>query len=138
MRTEAGGIAAPVVGFVVDRAGVRRLMVVGVWIVPVGFVLLSRVDSLLTFYGAVIVSAIGGSLTGGAISTVAIAHWFRRRRGRALGLMTFGRGVTAVTAVGLAWLIASFGWVIAGPPRCRTAKRRSRRPYQPAGSSQCS
>lgn len=44
LRTEVGGIAAPVVGFVVDRAGVRRLMVVGVWIVPVGFVLLSRVD----------------------------------------------------------------------------------------------
>ncbi len=110
LRTEVGGIAAPVVGFVVDRAGVRRLMVVGVWIVPVGFVLLSRVDSLLAFYGAVIVIAIGGSLTGGAISTVAIAHWFRRRRGRALGLMTFGGGVSGVTAVGLAWLIASFGW----------------------------
>lgn len=37
LRSEVGGIAAPVVGFLVDRVGPRRLMVFGVVAVAVGF-----------------------------------------------------------------------------------------------------
>ena len=42
LRTEVGGVAAPIVGFAVDRVGVRRLLIAGVWVVALGFVLLSR------------------------------------------------------------------------------------------------
>ena len=91
LRSEVGGLAAPVVGFMVDRVGSRRLMVGGVALVALGFVLLSRVESLWAFYGAVIVIAIGMSATGGPVGMVAIAHWFRRRRGRALAGDDCGR-----------------------------------------------
>ena len=76
LRTEVGGIAAPVFGFLIDRFGVRRLMLLGVWVVAIGFALLSQTHSLLAFYGAVVVIAIGNSATGGPTATVAIAHWF--------------------------------------------------------------
>ena len=65
LRSEVGGIASPAVGYLVDRVGARRLMMGGVVLVAIGFALLSRVDSLVTFYGAVIVIAIGMSATGG-------------------------------------------------------------------------
>ena len=58
LRSEVGGLAAPIVGFIVDRVGSRRLMVGGVALVALGFVLLSRIESLWAFYGAVIVIAI--------------------------------------------------------------------------------
>ncbi|HEV8575113.1 MAG TPA: MFS transporter, partial [Dehalococcoidia bacterium] len=102
--------AAPVVGFMVDRVGSRRLMVGGVALVALGFVLLSRVESLWAFYGAVIVIAIGMSATGGPVGMVAIAHWFRRRRGRALAAMTVGAGTSGVMVLVLAGLISSVGW----------------------------
>jgi sugar phosphate permease len=110
LRTELGGIAAPFVGFAVDRVGVRRLTLAGVVIVAAGFVLMSRVDSLLLFYVAVVVMAIGMSGTGGANASTVISHWFRRQRGRALGLMTLGGGAGGLSAIVFAWLISEFGW----------------------------
>lgn len=110
LRSEVGGLAAPVVGFMVDRVGSRRLMIIGVALVSLGFVLLSRIESLWTFYGAVIVIAIGMSATGGPVGMVAIAHWFRRRRGRALAAMTVGAGTSGVMVLVLAVLISTVGW----------------------------
>lgn len=110
LRSEVGGIAAPVVGFMVDRVGSRRLMMFGVALVALGFVLLSRIESLPGFYGAVIVIALGMSATGGPVGMVAIAHWFRKRRGRALAMMTVGAGASGVMVLVLEALISGFGW----------------------------
>jgi sugar phosphate permease len=110
LRTEVGGLAAPVVGFAVDRVGVRRLMIGGVVTVAIGFIALSQVQSLAAFYAAVVVIAIGTSASGGGGATVAIAHWFRRQRGRALGLFSFGGGMSGVLVIVFAWLISEFGW----------------------------
>ena len=118
LRTEVGGIAAPVVGFAVDRMGVRRLMFAGLFVVALGFILLSRSHTLWAFYGSVVIIAIGNSCTGGATATVAIANWFRRKRGKALGFMTLGGGASGAMAVVFGFLITEFGWrqalVIAG------------------------
>ncbi|MEE8346943.1 MAG: MFS transporter, partial [Dehalococcoidia bacterium] len=110
LRTEVGGLAAPVVGFLVDRLGARRLMVFGVATVALGFVLLSRIQDLWAFYGAIIVIAIGMSAAAGPVSMVAVAHWFRRYRGRAFALMAMGSGTSGVMVVVLAWLISTFDW----------------------------
>ncbi len=110
LRTEVGGVAAPLVGFLVDRIGVRRLTTVGIVVVACGFVLLSRVHSLPAFYAAILLIAIGMSATGGANAATVIAQWFRRYRGKALGLMTFGGGLGGLSAVVFAWLISEMGW----------------------------
>jgi sugar phosphate permease len=110
LRSEVGGLAAPVVGFMVDRVGSRRLMMIGVALVALGFVLLSRVESLWGFYGAVTVIALGMSATGGPVGMVAIAHWFKRQRGRAFALMTVGAGTSGVMVLVIEALISSFGW----------------------------
>ncbi|MEE8347075.1 MAG: MFS transporter, partial [Dehalococcoidia bacterium] len=110
LRTEVGGIAAPIVGFVVDRVGPRRLMVFGVATVALGFVLLSRIQDLWTFYGSIIVIAIGMSAADGPVGMVAVAHWFRRRRGRAFAIMAMGSGSSGIMVVVLAWLISTVDW----------------------------
>ena len=53
--------------------------------------MMSQMESLLFFYASVLVIAIGMSGTGGASAATVISHWFRRKRGRALGLMTLGQ-----------------------------------------------
>ena len=110
LRTELGGIAAPIVGFAVDRIGVRRITLAGVIIVTAGMVLMSRTESLAFFYLSVVILAIGMSGTGGANASTVISHWFRRQRGRALGLMTLGGGAGGLSAIVFAWLISDFGW----------------------------
>src|SRR5690606_10859891 len=98
------------VGFALDRFGVRRLAIAGVLVVAAGFVLMSRIESLAGLYGSVIVIAMGMSVTGGAFGSVVISRWFRRKRGRALGMMTLGGGAGGVMAILFAWLITTFGW----------------------------
>ena len=110
LRTEVGGLAAPLVGFLVDRVGSRRLMVFGVAIVAIGFVMLSRVEALWAFYGSVVVIAIGMSAAAGPVGIVAVAHWFRRRRGRALAFMAMGAGSSGIMVLVLSWLVATFDW----------------------------
>jgi MFS family permease len=110
LRAEVGGVAAPLVGFLVDRLGSRILMVIGVILVSIGFVLLSQVQTLLAFYGAIVVIAIGMSAAGGPVGMVAIAHWFRKRRGTAMAMMTVGAGSSGVMVLVLAGLISLLGW----------------------------
>ena len=110
LRTEVGGIAAPLVGFTVDRVGPRLLMIGGVIVVSVGFFLMSQVGSLWALYGAVMVIAIGMSATGGAMPSVVVSRWFKRQRGRALGFMTFGGGSAGIMAIVFAFLIDGVGW----------------------------
>ena len=110
LRTEVGGVAAPAVGFLVDRVGPRRLMVIGVAIVALGFFLLSRTQALWTFYGSVMVIAIGMSAAAGPVAVLAVAYWFRRRRGRALAFLAMGTGASGIMVVVLAWLISVFEW----------------------------
>ena len=44
-----GGIAAPIVGYFIDRLGPRRMSLIAVTVFGLGFLLLSKVNSLYTF-----------------------------------------------------------------------------------------
>src|SRR3989304_3946012 len=82
LRTEVGGLASPVVGYLVDRIGARRLLLAGSVLVGAGFIALSRVESVWAFYATVMVIAVGMSATGGAGALAAGAPRFGRPRGR--------------------------------------------------------
>ncbi len=102
--------AAPV-GYFVYRFGPRALLLTGSVAVGLGFLLLSRIDSLLGFYASfLIVSAAFSFSMGPAVRTVTVVNWFIRKRGKALGLLAVGAGLTGTLAPLLAWLIQHHGW----------------------------
>jgi sugar phosphate permease len=110
LRTELGGVGAPVAGYLVDRVGPRRLVLVGVLLVGTGFILLSRIQTVWQLYAVAALIAIGMSATAGIVAMVAVTYWFDKKRGRALALMTVGGGSSGVMVVVLAALIAAFDW----------------------------
>jgi sugar phosphate permease len=119
-KTELSGAAAmhqleaavlgPVLGWFLDRFGPQWVMRTGVLVFGCGFLLLSKVDSLLAFYGAFIMTALGASLCGFFPLNVALIHWFEKKRARALFSMQFGMAAGGLCVPLVAWALAAFGW----------------------------
>jgi sugar phosphate permease len=104
------GLAVPLAGYLVDRVGVRPLLVAGATLVGGGNLALSQVQAVWQFYIAASVIAVGMSLASLQVCQVAIAHWFVKRRGRALGILGAGEGAAGLMVLLAALLIALFGW----------------------------
>jgi sugar phosphate permease len=110
LRQVEAAILGPLLGWLIDRFGPQWVIRAGVVIFGAGFILLSFVDSLLAFYGAFIVTALGGSLCGFFPLNVALIHWFERHRARALSLMEIGLGLGGLALPVVAWALATWGW----------------------------
>ncbi len=103
-------ILTPLAGLLVDRMGPRKLMLFGWGIIGLGFLWMSRINSLWAFYGSFLLIATGMSLTSGVVSNTAIAHWFTKKRSRALSLMYIGAGTSGTLVPLLVLSINHFGW----------------------------
>ncbi len=103
---------SPLVGWCLDRYGVRRLFPLGAIWVGGSLLLCSRIQDLAQFmltYGVLLPIGQTG-LTAGPISVV-LARWFPHMRSRAIALADVG----AALGLGLypllsRWLIVSYGW----------------------------
>ena len=69
------GIFAPIIGFLVDRFGPRKLAVSGAIALGSGLVLLSRTSSIPMFYGAFFVLALGASACTGTVLMMIRAYF---------------------------------------------------------------
>ncbi|MBI2873289.1 MAG: MFS transporter [Chloroflexi bacterium] len=107
-----GAVEGPAAGYLIDRFGPRAMVMVGVVVMGVGYVLLSRVNGFVAFllvYLGLISIAFNGGFS--AATMAAVNNWFVRRRGLAMGISisAFGLGgalVTPLLAVGILYL----GW----------------------------
>jgi sugar phosphate permease len=86
------GILSPIVGFLVDRFGARNLALTGTLIVGGALILLGLTSSLLMFYGAFILLSLGTSGCGSTVLMTAVAQWFRKNVGKAMGVLACGFG----------------------------------------------
>ena len=104
------GIFAPLMGFLVDRWGSRKIIRVGITSVGLGLVMLSFTRSLWMFYGAFILIGFGAGGSTSVVTMSAVAHWFDKNVGKALGLMAAGFGAGGLMVPVIVWLIEIFGW----------------------------
>lgn len=110
-RLEGGLMALPA-GILFDKIGPRKMMYIGITLTGTGFILLSRTNSLVYFYAIFILFIqVGASFgMGGVAVDVAIANWFRKKRGRAMGFATMGLSFGGVLVTPLALFITQYGW----------------------------
>jgi MFS family permease len=104
------GIFAPGVGFLVDRFGPRKLMLWGTITVGLGLILLSLTQSLAMFYAAFLLLAFGAGGCTSVVTMTAVANWFRRKVGLALGVMGSGFGAAGLLVVLIVGLIDLYQW----------------------------
>jgi MFS family permease len=100
------------VGRIVDRRGGRPVQIVGAFVFATGYFCLARVGSLWALYlcmaGPI---ALGSTCIGALPSNGAVARWFVRKRGRALGFSTAGISAGGIVfAPASQYLIEHLGW----------------------------
>jgi MFS family permease len=106
------GAISPLVGWLLDRYGPRRVMPIGALIIGVGLALSSQVSALWQLYVTFgVVAACGVAMLQSVPNTALVSNWFIRNRGTAIGIMISGSGfgqlwLTPVTQ----WLIIHIGW----------------------------
>ena len=114
LRQLESGLLAPVIGFLVDRWGPRVIILLGVIIGGGGMVWMAYIDSVWTFYIVFMVASLGVSGASHGVSwSVAVANWFRRLRGRALGIAMLGPVVGGPFVVTVAVIEEWLGWRVA-------------------------
>ena len=103
-------LLGPIQGWLVDRFGSRIMVQVGVVVLGVGFMVFSRVETLTGFYAAFLLIALGSGFSGFFPLTIALMHWFEKKRARALSSMQLGGAVGGMLAPLVALSMISYGW----------------------------
>lgn len=110
IQQAGGGLLGPVIGWLLGRFGSRGVIRVGLVIFSLGVALLSQIETLTHFYGAVCVIALGASLSGFLPLNTVVVQWFRRRRSLALAFVQTGIALGGLVVPIVAWALETYGW----------------------------
>jgi sugar phosphate permease len=98
-------------GWIIDRFGLKRLMIVGILLGAISIIGLGQVNTLPLFYACFIFNALGYVCAGPLPNQVLLTRWFKESRGKAMGFAYLGIGLGGAITVKMAsWLTSSFGW----------------------------
>jgi MFS family permease len=102
----------PVVGYLIDRFGAKRIVIPATVLVGLVAILAKAIGpSLWQFYIFYAVLGMLGPAAGPLPYSAIVARWFDRHRGLALGLMSFGSSLAAIAYPPIAQrLITQGGW----------------------------
>ena len=103
-------LLGPLLGWFIDRFGSQGMIRIGIVTFGLGFILLSRIESITGFYTAFVVIALGSSMCGFFPLNVAVIRWFERRRARALSVVGLGLALGGMFVPVVAWGMQTYGW----------------------------
>jgi MFS family permease len=110
-KVVVGPIFGFLAGWVVDRFGPRRLMMIGILMAGGALVGLGSTSSLGLFYFFYLFNALGYVCGGPLPNQVLLTEWFDRSRGKAMGFAYLGIGIGGATVPWISHTLARhFGW----------------------------
>ena len=111
-RNLTAGLSALMVGRLLDRYGSRLFIVVAAAVIGLCLLAISHVSEAWQFFLLFgVIGVTGVTAPNSLVTSVPVAKWFVRLRGRALALSTLGLGVGGITLVPLTqFLIDEEGW----------------------------
>ena len=110
----SSGLGQPLSGFLVDRFGARRVLMMGLGLYCAGVLLFAVLPSFWLFLPAVVLAGLGNSVFHPADFTILNATVTPARLGRAFGIHTFGGNLGwAAAPVPMVTLASLYGWRMA-------------------------
>ncbi len=101
-----GSVTGPLGGYLVDKLGSRRMVLIGFLIMGCGFILFGLVQDLWQFYLAFIVVSMGAGLGSWMPMMAVLNNWFLKKRATAMSRAMAGSAVGGLLLVPvLAWSI---------------------------------
>ena len=97
-------------GFLLDRFGSRRIILTASILMCLGFLMLSQVHSLTTFYLSFVLISCGATGFGGLVCAWIVSRWFSKRLGLALGITTAGYGAAGFAVPAIVYLLDLLGF----------------------------
>jgi MFS family permease len=116
LHATVAALMCPVFGWLIDRWGVRRVMIPALVFYTLGIAAyaLIQADPFAITYLIFAVTGLTGTVAGPIPYSTVISQWFDRQRGLALGIGMAGVGIGVALMPQLAeLLIAAFGWRLA-------------------------
>ena len=110
-----GSIIGPFLGYLIDKLGPRRMVLMGFIITGLGFLLFSRTDNIVIFYLSYGIIMLGTAAGTWLPFMSVVNRWFARKRGIAMAVAAEGSpigGLALVPILGFALSPGSFGWSV--------------------------
>ncbi|MBW1708272.1 MAG: MFS transporter [Deltaproteobacteria bacterium] len=104
------GIFAPIVGIFVDRLGSRIMIRLGMIVMGASLILLAFTHSLVMFYAAFLLLALGAGGCTSVVVMAVVANWFDKKVGLAMGIAICGFGAAGLLVPIVVKLIELFQW----------------------------
>ena len=79
-----GAILGPIEGFLVDRVGTQKMVLIGYILMGLGFLWLGQVKTLWAFYASFMTITLGSGLGGWLAIIAMVNNWFTRQRSFAM------------------------------------------------------
>jgi MFS family permease len=89
------GILAPFLGAIMDRTGVRKLMMLGGVMLLVGYFCYAQVTTLFGMYAVHVILGAAVALAGLVPASRLIGRWFELQRGTAMGITLAGSSIAS-------------------------------------------
>ena len=143
-----GAILGPVEGFLVDRIGTRKMVLIGYILMGLGFIWLGQVETLWEFYASFMIISLGSGLGGWLAIIAMVNNWFTRQRtfamASAMSGIHFGGLLVPLLALGIetfefrgaATIIGVFLLIVVGPAAKVIRNRPEDIGLQPDGDSE--
>jgi MFS family permease len=104
------GLIAPLVGWLFNRWGPRKILIAGGAITGLGLLLLGRTNSLVMFYGVFVLITMGTSTHFGVLPMTVVGHWFHKRVSLATGIVVSGAAMGGLLVPLVTRVIDVYEW----------------------------
>ena len=102
-------LLGPVEGYLLEKFGVRRIMVIGNFIAAFGFVLMAYTDSIVQLFFAYFFVSFGSALSGWLPIMTLMNLWFRKHKSFAMAFSITGTHIGGWIAPFLAFSLLTYG-----------------------------
>ena len=110
-----GSIIGPLLGYLIDRVGPRRMVFMGLAITGLGFLLFSRTENVFIFYASYGLIMLGTAAGTWLPYMAVVNRWFVRKRSIAMAIAGEGSPLGGLVLVPvLAWAVTpdNYGWSV--------------------------